>query len=176
MHELLHGVGTCVEQDTVSPCEAEQTDGEVFRKELVESDDLERLHYANLVLGEVSEEHGCVASTDVGHIVIEDVGLAEEGRRGSLTGRVLPDVPSCGVLYLGQLPEGVVVEHELAHLGVVGVDALDEVDDVVEGDGGCASGCTAVHCAGDDALRLVGARARGEVLVQTTTEALGKEP
>ena len=101
-----------IDESAVSTGKAEESDGQVLGQQLVESDYSESLDKANLVFGEVSEQHGGVSCSDVSHIIIYDLRFAEECAGIAESGILLPDVVSGVILDFGKLPEGLVVEHE----------------------------------------------------------------
>ena len=173
MHEFHHRMRSGIDEGTVNAGEAEQSDGQVLGQQLVQADHAEALHKTDLVLRQVTEEHRGVPGSDVGHIIVDDIALAEDGTRLAHSGVLLPDVLSVGVLDLRKSPEGLVVEHELALLGISGIHPGNEVYDVVEGD--ATSGCAILNGSGsgDDTLRLASARTDGEVFVHTASEGVG---
>src|SRR5574344_1458058 len=175
VYKFENRVRSGIEQGAIQAGEAEQTYGEVLGQQLVQADDAEGLDHADLVLGEVSEEDGGVASTDPGHIIVDDVALAKEGGRETYAGAVLPDEPAIVILDLGKGKEGVAIEHELAVLGVGAVHSGDQVEDVVEGDGGGSRFLRSSGRCGDQSLRLAGACSGGEVLIGSASEALHEQ-
>lgn len=123
-----------------------------------------------------AEQHQGLACYSIVEIVVQNIHLAEQGWRRAVLHTLLPNVTPRHVLDLDERVERIAVEHELAALGIVGIHAFHDVDDIIQRNGGSGRLCIRHRSPLDDALGFALAVAAREVVVDAPSERLGKQP